>query len=920
MRPLTLTMSAFGPYAGETTVDFTKLGRSGLYLITGDTGAGKTTIFDGIAFALFGEASGEHRTNDMLRSMYADPNIPTFVELSFEYNGKTYTVKRNPSYMRPALRGSGMTEEKASAELNCPGQPPLTRISAVDEKIREILGVDRRQFCQIAMIAQGDFMKLITAETPERQAIFRKIFKTDLYVQLQERLKSEAGTLFGKCEDAKRSVKQYINGVNCDENDILFSEIAKAKNGESPMQDVIAAITELVAADKKTDQNLGLEISAIEKQCDEAKTNVEKATAFETARKKMLDYENTLKEKEPELKKLSEIKDDKQKLTSEIDRLNDAAAKLEAKMPRYAKLDEIGSEIKRLDTLILDLEQKKDHNDKANEEKIKLIESYKAEQNGLQNAGAQKVTLENEKQNAKDTIAKLNGLQTGIKEYDSLKSDLARYQEAFTKLNEAYKANKDEYDVKYDLFLKEQAGILAEKLKDNTPCPVCGATTHPHKATKAANAPSENELKHLKSETDKLSERVKNGSEICKETKGKVDEKKSGIDVQIAEILGNVPFDAVPLEIAKRLENLRKAISELEIKIAIEIKNVERKLKLDSLIPQEEKLLKDVNDAIAKLTTDLTTAKTQKKEKLEMAEAEKKELEYKDKVSAENAVKDLKRKSKALSDEIEAAKKAHDDLKNEISTLQGGLVSLKEQLKDGCTIDIEKEKARLAELNEAKTKKNELKQTIFARWNNNEAALNNISTKSNEIKRLENEYSWKSALYRTANGSLSGKEKVMLETYVQMAYFDRIIQRANTRFMIMSGGQYELKRKESADNNRSQSGLDLDIVDHYNGTSRDVKSLSGGESFKAALSLALGLSDEVQSSSGGIKLDTMFVDEGFGSLDENSLPQVIKSLNDLTQGDRLVGIISHVPALKEIDKQIIVTKEKTGGSKVEIVV
>jgi len=210
--------------------------------------------------------------------------------------------------------------------------------------------------------------------------------------------------------------------------------------------------------------------------------------------------------------------------------------------------------------------------------------------------------------------------------------------------------------------------------------------------------------------------------------------------------------------------------------------------------------------------------------------------------------------------------------------------------------------------------------TIYSRITSNKASLDNILKKLNEIKTVEEKWIWIKSLSNTANGNLSGKEKIMLETYIQMTYFDRIINRANTRFMVMSGGQYELKPRKEAENNRSQSGLELDVIDHYNGTERSVKTLSGGESFKASLSLALGLSDEIQSSAGGIKLDTMFVDEGFGSLDDESLAQAIKALSSLAEGNRLVGIISHVSELKDkIDKQIVVKKEKTGGSNISIV-
>lgn len=246
--------------------------------------------------------------------------------------------------------------------------------------------------------------------------------------------------------------------------------------------------------------------------------------------------------------------------------------------------------------------------------------------------------------------------------------------------------------------------------------------------------------------------------------------------------------------------------------------------------------------------------------------------------------------------------------------------ALTAQLKDAEEIDVDTEKKRQTELTTEKADLTKAITVISSRLDRNGEALKNIRKGSGRLTEVETKWTWVKALSNTANGNIGGKEKIMLETYVQMTYFDRILARANTRFMIMSGGQYELKRRIEAENNRSQSGLELDVIDHYNGTERSVKTLSGGESFKASLSLALGLSDEIQSSAGGIRLDTMFVDEGFGSLDDESLQQAMRALYGLTEGNRLVGIISHVSELKEkIDKQIVVTKEKSGGSRAEIV-
>jgi len=297
-----------------------------------------------------------------------------------------------------------------------------------------------------------------------------------------------------------------------------------------------------------------------------------------------------------------------------------------------------------------------------------------------------------------------------------------------------------------------------------------------------------------------------------------------------------------------------------------------------------------------------------------------KTLEYESKVKAEEAVAILENKRKQLKQTLDKAQKAYTNCKSGVDSLNGTIKALIAQLKDAEEIDIEAEKKQQSELTREKKTLSEKITQLSSRLDQNNGALRNIQERGDRLSEVETNWIWAKALSNTANGNLSGKEKIMLETYIQMTYFDRILARANTRFMVMSGGQYELKRRIEADNNRSQSGLELDVIDHYNGTERSVKTLSGGESFKASLSLALGLSDEIQSSAGGIRLDTMFVDEGFGSLDEESLQQAMRALYGLTEGNRLVGIISHVSELKEkIDKQIVVTKEKSGGSRAKII-
>ena len=365
---------------------------------------------------------------------------------------------------------------------------------------------------------------------------------------------------------------------------------------------------------------------------------------------------------------------------------------------------------------------------------------------------------------------------------------------------------------------------------------------------------------------------------------------------------------------------LFRSITVLDTALSEEEKKVSRRSELTESLPKTEKALKERDKDISNRNIALEADKALLSEKKKQRDADKESLRF-------DSIAEAQSKSDALGKTVSEMKKAYDnaqsalsDSDKKIAGYNASITELSKQLSSDCVLDKEAETKKKVELSKKRTSDDDAAKVLHARIESNTKVLANIQVKVSDLDTLEKRYTWLKALSNTANGNISGKEKVMLETYIQMTYFDRIIARANTRFMIMSGGQYELKRRKEAENNRSQSGLDLDVIDHYNGTERSVKTLSGGESFKASLSLALGLSDEIQASAGGVKLDTMFVDEGFGSLDEESLDQAMKALSGLADGNRLVGIISHVVDLKNrIDKQIVVEKEKSGGSKANIV-
>lgn len=774
MRPLKLTMCAFGPYADVTELDLEMLGEKGLYLITGDTGAGKTTIFDAITYALYGEASGKLREVSMLRSKYAKENTPTFVELVFLCREKMYTIRRNPEYLRPKDRGEGFTTQKAEASLTCADGRVITKVKEVTAAVTELIGLDADQFTRIAMIAQGDFLKLLMAKTEERSRIFREIFHTGAYQQLQDKLKAEAAALKAAYEDVQKSMAQYAGGVLCEEEPLAFmlEEIREKKLLKDPGK-LIEEIKKLAEKDRME---------------------------FEKLQELLLRTEKNLEELQKKIGEGEAIKKTAQ----------DRIKRKEAAILQQKKLQEA---IEEGETLL-----------PVWKERFEKEEAHAAVREQLT------VEIAREEQALKDRKAAQEKLE-------HLKELFEKQQIQYRKAREDYQNIRDRYLDAEQLFYDAQAGILAQSLKEGSPCPVCGSIHHPIPAVLGKQAPTESEIRKLKAESTKKEKEAAYHSEEAGILKGKVD---------------------TAMEEWKTYQKQELSVENLNLK-------------------------------------------KETKKKLE-AEYEKARTGYercKNSLLRNHAAKEV------LDTQI-AELVREEALKTDLSALDAKMDSYKE------------ERERL--FNE---KKELLRQRDVRnhRLQTNERAAVSLENGLRKLYKTEEQYRLIQSLSATANAGLKGKDRVTLETYIQMTYFDRILARANVRLMIMTGGQYELLRRTKADQKTSLSGLDLDVTDHYNGTGRSVKTLSGGEAFLASLCLALGLSDEIQSQAGGIRLDTMFVDEGFGSLDEEALNQAMKALGDLADGSRLVGIISHVGNLKErIDRQIVVKKERSGGSCAKIVV
>ncbi len=1453
MKPVKLTISAFGPYAEEITIDFERLGGQGLYLITGDTGAGKTTIFDAIAFALYGEASGDVRRSDMFRSKYARAEVPTYVELTFDYCRKRYRVRRNPEYMRPKGRGTGFTLQRADAELIFPdARQPVTKSKEVTRAVTELLGLDRKQFAQIAMIAQGDFQKLLLAGTEERGSIFRQIFDTGCYQRIQDKLSAAKKSQWKEYDELRRSIHQYMDGISCAEDTPAAIKIRQLKKEkfDGRIGEGLELLIELCGAEQdelkvldgeieerekqiqKADQLIGNlhkikeqearlkesqkefeaykpqflkaeenfaqakqnagQCAQLTQQINEQQKNLDRLARLEKEYLEQTMEEEDFRQKEEQRKLLLEKKEEleqgllirqerfrelapageeKERLEQEqrgvlrdqrnlcrqregyfeeAKKQKEAGEKIAAKQAELQTLDTdirtCKSRIearKEQDALLAEAkglyqelyglgeslqketeaydgtkgqQQKEEQRQKrleeqereqkeeeanrkagqdalknAGEEEVKCgqilqrarerllnFDTQKKERGRLwEEAGAQRLECENMRRKAEEDRMRLqqmqnerervSGAEARIRKLEQKERDcteqrreleawegamqaLERRQEELALAQEEYRkaaVQKEQTEQAYaDMekrFLDAQAGLLAERLKEAEPCPVCGSKHHPRPARIPEAVPQKSELDRQKTRLAKAQEKTVQCSTRAGHIRTLIEGQKQELDLQTKRISGDERAGNAAEQMAERNRKLKAEQQSIKTELEQARKESARKTELDEQIKREEDRQKSFNARLSKQEQELAAAEGRLSEKnrqweelllhmqlpdsveetdeareaclkqsletaqagyqkaladkkrfeqleCEAAQAEEKLLLLKEQIAqgqkraadlsgqakvqknqigrykeqaeeslaaaeafirreevrltlqqytaglpeadrpvadptaseryapgrqvtdealALSGIKDgcarlkqceealrlqieyrlqlesslkqkeeqketLEKETHALERQLEGmksrkqekaeglfhsmasvkpeltaqygsmsllppaefealSKSIEEELKERLCELEEELkenrkkqerrqqlereipqreaelrarsedikaaeltlaqigerqeagkkriLELKEQLKDTCRAETEDaikalagQKAALeqalAEAEEAyaasktkydrlnasvqtltdqlaaageagtrsedevllkkerlrqeKTNLNLKRDRLNSAYDANSTILKKVKSGQEDILKAEEKYRWLKSLSDTANGALKDKPKIELETYIQTAYFDRILRRANLRLLTMSSGQYELKREEIKDNTNKKEkvGLELCVIDHYNATERSVKTLSGGESFQASLSLALGLSDEIQSLAGGIRLDSMFVDEGFGSLDEEALSQALRALTHLTEGNRLVGIISHVAELKEqIERKIVVTKQRTRegvGSQVKI--
>jgi DNA repair protein SbcC/Rad50 len=923
MRPIWIEMSAFGPYAGKQVIDMEKLGDSGLYLISGDTGAGKTTIFDAIVFALYGTASSDRRSGELLRSKYAEPDVPTQVYLVFEYRNQRYEVRRNPAYQRPKLRGDGFTQEKASAELKLPGGNLIDGLSEVDRKLEEILGMTRDQFMQIAMIAQGDFLKLLLAKTDERRKIFSSIFDTGRFAKLEERLKDEAKRAKDTYDGLNQSIRQEKEharlNAELNPSELTTTQFLKA------VEDSCNQANARIKQHEDEQENLDDEILTLSQLINSLEELERQRKELNTARESL---KQIAEEKKLASASLSEAKD-KEPIAAEKER-----TKLiqENQLERYDDLDRLQKKQK----------DAKSEYEEAVEEMQSLEEKQRSSAEVLEEAKDELQRLTEQVESLADLVASESALTQEQTAYQSLEDALKtaekskrQWQEATEKFCEA-KQDEEQANNQYrklnQAFLDDQAGILAEMLEENKPCPVCGSCDHPSPATKSAEAPTKEEVEKSRVAWEKSSDAMTTAGTKAAQWKGMQESdwkhvEELATDLELPEEPEEL-HDAVVTLLGETKEKLQRVQTELILVKRAKTKKEEAQKRIE----ETEARIKEREARITALTVETVRLKESIENLQAQIEAVQKNLSYPDRLSAENAIEALTREAKAIRDGIESAKNRVDGLEKKEAQQEAVIkekqqqiemqeAQLKQDSENEETFSFDLEKLRI-QAGDMETARSQIRETIRKEtvdYETNTEVLRKIEKYREELESAEVQLNLRQTLANTASGNLNDKQKIRLETFVQQQIFDRILYRANQRFRVMSGGQYDLVRREDYQKNQ-QSGLDLDVIDHYNGTSRSASTLSGGESFMASLSLALGLSDEIQANAGGVQIDAMFVDEGFGSLDEETLEQAMQAMQSLAEeGGRIVGIISHVAELQNrIDRQILVTKEKTGGSTARI--
>lgn len=924
MKPLKLTMSAFGSYAGKNVIDFTGQ-QQGIFLITGDTGAGKTTIFDAITYALYNETSGGERNGNMMRSQYAQPETETYVELEFLYRGQTYRVRRNPDYkITKTLKNGKIREQKVphSVELTLPdGTVFPEKKNATDAKIIEILGLTADQFSQIVMIAQGDFLKLLYTKSDERKMIFSKLFRTDIYWKIQENLRRKSMEMDERIQENDRAFEQEKSRI-----------IPLSESEEIPLDELVERLRERLK-DALKEQNL-------------RRANVEelnkKITKYEEINKLFVSLEKIRQNgKELELRQV-ESKERRQQienalkadkvLVAEQQNLRQQQA-VEQSIQAIAKMEETLTNnqemFETLNTQLQEAEAKQKREAVDIQKKMLALEqsfpSYEALQNARSEEQQAKKVWEDLGKTSEESFHKKEAGIAALKEQQKRQEQVVEQtKKNWEQTSLSASESAKHYEHMYEAFLKEQAGILAENLSAGCPCPVCGSTVHPDPAKLSDHAVTELEVEQAKktraaaeekrdlayaafeaekTEKQKLAQAVEKeeadfvlAQTIAKQQRKEAEQNYASLQKTAEQIREKLVYPSLA-EAKKQYAAMQKALEVAEQEIAKKRQKVSELAEAMNTL-KGQKLAEEENQKTAKKLAVKT-----EKEYVKLLEKSGfvSEETYHLAILPERSRSKLEREEKEYESQCLRQQSEQKLLEKQVSgKTYTDTTELNEQLK------IEKQALKEAE---------KTYMELHTAYENDRAVLQNCAVYLEKGKKLESEDQVIKSLSKTANGRLSGSAKIDFETYIQRQYFKQIIHEANKRLLTMSNHQFILKLKEEANTGRkTNEGLDLSVYSLVTDSERDVKTLSGGESFLAALAMALGLSDIVERSAGAIHPDMMFIDEGFGSLDAQSRQQAIEVLAELAGDSRMVGIISHVTELKEqIDRKLVVSRTDKGS-------
>ena len=926
MRPNKLVLSAFGPYASKVELDLSKLGENGVYLITGDTGAGKTTIFDAITFALFGKPSGDIRDVKTLRSEYANEEIETYVELDFIYHDEEYHIYRRPEYTYTHVQKNGEVKQRSKATdayLILPNGDRMVKPTEVTKQVEQLLGMKRDQFRQIAMIAQGSFLEILNADTKERGRLFEKVFMTSKYSVLMDRLNQMAKESSIALNDAKLRLQQIISDIRVPE--ILQEQYEQtletfAMNDIQPVYDLLDKI---IIGAKEGIENLQRQKEQVQKQLQKSrKEETEKTKQLQD----LLSLEKLLKEKPVKEEKANlyteRLKTDGEKYRIQIDALKKEQAQIEHELPEYAGLTKLTAklaEIKKQGSSVL-----KDLETKASLKK-QLDEDITLKQKEVQILTDSELSLNK-------LFIKEEEIEKKISAFYHASMIQSNYQNAVDNLKEKTQLLQESADRKamlqkqYDdaqlSYFANQAGLLASRLIKGKPCPVCGSIEHPRPASYSDQLVTQEEINQYKKKADQVEKEYQVASKACVDANLKM----STLQNELELVLKSVTEQTIPLG------NVKTFIDEHTVQLKKEQKEISTRIKQ---LQQQSKRYQELLKMIPKLQQKLTALAeevsqseiTQAKLSVEHEQIQKQvqettaKLKYSSKTEAKDRVAILAKQILEYQQQIDQLANESKLAMDELVYVSAQIDMLKEKVESSIDeIPLQKDQLGLlqAEIENLQVQQEEILKSIHDTQMYESDAQDTKKKIKSESDTYQTKLSRYSSLRELADAAMgngrSSKEKITLQEYVQIAYLDRMIHKANERYLSMSNQQYQLVRSAGTKDKRSHEALDLDVIDFSNGSIRPVSSLSGGESFIASLALALGMSDEIQSQAGGIQIDTMFIDEGFGTLDQDSLNNAIQTLMKLSGENRLVGIISHVKELKErIHKGIIVTKDLHGS-------